>query len=1118
MWRVIHQQCSGLQHYTTAGSWKPRGARRIVALAFIGAVLSALSMSPGVVWAQMTTGTILGTVTDASGARVPGVKVTITNVGTGVRQTSETNSAGIYVVPTLIPGTYEVSVEKAGFHKSIETGITLQVDQKVPVNVTLQVGSTTKTVQVSGRSPMVQTQSSAPSQVVTAREMVTLPLNIRDFAQLVNLDTGAVPNYYSLGGNFNPDNPQAISDTNVNGQGTDMNEWNIDGISDNENYFNFLSVNPSIDAIQEFKVSTSNYSAEYGHAGGAEVQVAIKSGTNQFHGDAFEFLRNSKLDASDFFTNEAGAKIPRFQQNQFGGTLGGPIKKDRVFFFADYEGYRSRQGESELETIPTMLQRQGIFTEPGNPVIYNPYNIDPATGQPQPFPNNTIPASLLTDSPGAKVLALLPAPNLNVPIGQANYYGHNSVSHDINTTDGRVDYRISDKDQFFARYSFLQTFLTNPPFLGTVIGGDPFISALADTHNQNAVISETHAFNSGTLNEFRFGVNRVRTNWGAFTTQNTSDQVGIPGINNFCQVCAGLPRLTISGFNTLGASPYAPTRRHDTDFQLVDNATFIRGRHTIKIGTDLRHLSGSLYQTPNLIGEFDFDQRFTSDLGASGTGSGVASFLLGRYESAERQGEKLDPDWRTKQLFFYGQDDFRVNAKLTLNLGLRYDYYAPDAHTRYASQFDPATGDMLQLCVAIDCAGGIQPDRNDWGPRIGFAYSPDQGKTAIRSGFGISYTPEQQGFLEGYQFPKVIGQTLTPANSLTISPTDPVLSDGLPPPPPVATRPGAPPGHFISSDPTYWLDPNLPMPRIYQWSLDVERAITPTLMLDVGYVGNSGNHIQVDLPGNYPEPGVVTATGLPLQEARPYYAVDPNMTVTSKITNSGSSTYHSLQLKLQKRFSSGLSFLAAYTWSHAFNVGGNYTNPDQYMRNKSPYGPLQTLSVSYIYQLPFGRSRHWGKGWNGVTDSFLGGWEVSGITTYRSGFPFTPGITSTLDNGMGNAPNRICNGSVSNPTISHWFDPNCFVSPATNVFGNSGYNILYGPHFQDWDFATLKDFRFSESRYLQFRAEFFNLPNNVDFGNPNAFICGGFCGEGTITGLAGGYNPRQIQFALKLYF
>jgi hypothetical protein len=1065
----------------------------------------------------MTTGTILVTVRDSSGAVVPNAKVTITNLATGVSEISRTNSIGAYVVPTLIPGSYEVIVEKAGFRKSIRTGILLQVDQKIPVDVTLEVGATTQSIQVSGRSPMVRTQTSGGSQVITARDIRTLPLNVRGFAQLVNLDTGAVPNYYSLGGNFNPDNPQAISDTNVNGMGTDMNEWAIDGISDNENYFNFLTVSPSIDAIQEFKVTTNNYSAEYGHAAGAEVQVAIKSGTNQFHGEAYEFLRNSKLDASDFFTNEAGAKIPRFQQNQFGGNLGGPIKKGRVFFFADYEGYRSRQGESEFETLPTMLQRQGIFTETGNPTIYNPYNIDPTTGHPLPFANNTIPPSLIEPA-AAKVMALLPAPNLTVPIGQANYYGSNSVSHDINTTDGRVDYRIGDKDQFFARYSFLQAVLSNPPFLGTVIGGDPFIAALSDTHNQNAVISETHTFNSRTINEFRFGINRVRTNWGAFTTQNTSDQVGIPGINNFCQFCSGLPRITIAGFNSLGASPYAPTRRHDTDFQLVDNATFIRGRHTFKVGTDLRHLSGSLFQTPNSIGEFDFDQRFTSDLGASGTGSGIASFLLGRYESAERQGEKLDPDWRTKQLFFYGQDDFRVNEKLTLNLGLRYDYYAPDAHTRYASQFDPATGNMLQLCVAISCDGGIQPDRNDWGPRIGFAYSPDRGKTAIRSGFGISYTPEQQGFLEGYQFPKVIGQTLTPANSLTISPSDPVLSEGLPLPPPVATRPGAPPGTFISADPTYWLDPNLPMPRIYQWSLDIQRSITPTLLLDAAYVGNSGNHIQVDLPGNYPEPGVVTATGLPLQEARPYYSVDPNMTVISKITNSGSSTYHSLQLKLQKRFSSGLSFLAAYTWSHAFNVGGNYTNPDQYMRNKSPYGPLQTLSVSYIYELPFGQGRRWGKAWKGVTNSALGGWEVSGITTYRSGFPFTPGITSTLDNGMGNAPNRICNGSVPDPTINRWFNWQCFVSPPTNVFGNSGYNILYGPHFQDWDFAALKNFRFSESGYLQFRAEFFNLPNNVDFGNPNAFICGGFCGEGTITGLAGGYNPRQIQFALKLHF
>jgi len=1107
---------------------------RKATISFVLACLAVFVMAtaPRPISAQMTTGTILGTVSDPSGAAMPGTRVTITNLGTKISQTVQTDTGGSYVVPTLIPGTYEVTAEKEGFKRTTQTGITLQVDQKARVDLTLQLGAVTQSIEVSAEAPLVKTESSEQSQVITSQQIVGLPLNVRNFAQLVSLNTGAVPNPGGLGGYISGDNPQGISDTNVNGIQADANNWQIDGITDNEAFFSILSVNPSIDAIQEFKVSTSDYAAEFGRAGGANVQIAIKSGTNSFHGVAFEFLRNSKLDASDFFTNKAGGKIPPFKQNQFGANLGGPIKKDRTFFFGDYEGYRSRLGETALLTIPSMLQRQGIFTESGNPVIYNPFDIDPATNQPRPFTNNTIPQNLI-NSAAANVMALLPPPNLTAPIGQPNFAGSHSVAHNVDNFDVRIDHRISDKDQFFTRYSYLSTLLENPAFLGTVIGGDPFLASLANTRNQNGVISDIHSFSPRTINEFRFGINRVRTDWTPLDQNlKTSDQVGIPGINSFCGFCGGLARIVISGMNALGHTPFAPTFRHDTIFQWVDNVTFIRGKHTIKTGADIRRIRAELYQTANPIGEFDFDERFTSNLGAAGTGFGVASFLLGNYEFAGRAAMEGYPSNRGNQLFFFGQDDYKVNEKLTLNLGLRYEYYSPitDAHNSL-SQFDLATGDILLACVATTCSGGVKPDRKDWAPRVGFAYSPDRGKTAIRGGFGISYFSPgfggQMGTLND-SFPFVQGQGLTPANSLRVSPTDPLLSDGLPPLPPVENRPGAPAGHLIPTggasgggfSSVFYMDEVLKMTRIYQWSFDIQRSLTPNLLVDAAYVGNSANHLFLGIPGNYPEPGDDPTGLLSLQQRRPYYGVDPDLAGFSKRLNAGNSHYHSFQLKVEKRFSSGLSFLTSYTASKVLSVGYNYVDPDHYMNGKSPSGfdTPQRLVFSYLYELPFGRQKHWGRSWNRASDAFLGDWQVNGVTTYMTGFPFTPSITSTLDNGNGNVPNRTCSGRVPSPTINGWFDPSCFVAPPTNVFGNMGFGILRGPGSRNWDLALLKNFRFKESRYLQFRAEFFNLPNNVNFGQPNAFLCGGACGEGTINGLATGSRPRQIQFALKFYF
>jgi len=1099
----------------------------------LGSMVLLLGIQPFPLYAQMTTGTILGAVTDSSGAAIPSAKVTITNVGTGISKNFETDSSGNYIVSYLMPGPYAVSAERQGFKTTTKTGIVLQVDQKARVDLTLQVGSVTQSVTVSTQAPLLKTASSEQGQVITGNTIVNMPLNLRDFGLLVSLNTGSVPNTGDIGGNINPDNPQSLGSTNVNGLEADANNWQMDGVSDNEAFFSIISVNPSIDAIQEFKVTNDNYAAEYGRAGGANVQIAIKPGTNQFHGDAYEFFRNSALDANDFFSNQTGTPIPPYRQNQFGATLGGPIKKDNTFFFVDYEGLRTRLGQTELMTIPTMAQRAGDFSAPGNPTIYNPFNIDPTTGHPLPFPGNVVPSNMISP-PSGKVMALLPAPNVpNVPLGQANFFGGDALAHDTDSMDARVDHNFGDKDQLFVRNSLERAILQNPPFLGTVVGGDPFISANAHTFTLNNVISETHSFSPTTLNEFRFGIDRVRTDWTGFDVgQQTSTQVGIPGINTFCGFCGGLARISIAGFNALGHSPFAPTFRHDTVFQYVDNVTFIRGKHTIKVGTDLRRIQANLFQTSNPVGEFDFNQSNTSNLGAQGTGSGVAGFLLGYPNAASRAALTDYPSDRTSQFFFFAQDDFQVSQSLTLNYGLRWEYYSPitDAWNNQ-SNFDLKTGNILLACIATSCSGGVNADLHDFAPRFGFAYSVDRSrKTVLRGGFGVSYFSPGYGGQLGTlndNYPFVQGQNLLPANLFAVNPaTDPSLSQGLPPLSPVETRPGAPAGTLIpTGGSVFWVDPNLKMTQALEWSLDLQREITPNLMLDASYVANRANDLFLGVPGNYPEPGqnlINPVTGQPntLQERLPYYSVDPGLTGFTKRLNAGNSIYNSLQVKLEKRTSHGLYFLASYTYSHDLGRGQNFVNPDFYMAQQSNIGfnPPQRFTLSYIYQLPFGSGKTYGAHWNRWEDAALGGWQFTGITTYMSGFPFNPSVTSTLDNGQGNMPNRVCNGAISNPTIQHWYNTSCFVSPAVNQFGNSGFNILYGPGFADWDMAVMKNFNFSESRYFQFRAEFYNTFNGVNFGQPNSFQCGGFCGEGTITGLAGGYNPRLIQFGLKYYF
>ena len=1084
-----------------------------VALAILLSLASAFVAFP-----QANTGTVVGTVTDSSGAAVPNCRIVARNQATGVTKETTTDPSGNYRISYLLPGAYEVSAEAPNFKRAVQSGLTLDVDQRALASFTLQIGAVSEKVEVAATAPLLQTQSVEQSQTITEKQMRELPIDVRDFGQFASLQAGTVIGTGGLGNSFGGDNPQATGGAiNVNGLGQDANNWQLDGVSDNEAFFSIISVNPSLDALQEVKVTTNNYSAEFGRAGGANVQAQIKSGTNQFRGGVFEYLRNDKLDANSFFNNASGAPKNPFRQNQFGGFLGGPIKPDKTFFFVDTELLRSREASSGIISIPTPLQRQGIFTEAGQPTIYNPLTH-------QPYPNNTIPANEINPA-AAKIMALLPDPNIPGTGITNNFIGVSNLAHDRSTFDVRVDQNFTEKDQFFARYSYLETTLDTPPYLGTVLNGEPFANT-AYTRNQNGVVSEVHTFSPNTINEARIGVNRVRTDWDAYgANQDTSQQVGIPGINDFCGFCGGLPRIVISGITAIGHTPYAPTRRHDTIWQYVDNVTLTRGNHTVKLGADIQFIQANLFQTSNPVGEFDFDKNMTSNQGNGGIG--LASFLTGYYATAGRAALQITPSSRKKDLFFFGQDDYRVNPNLTLNLGLRYEIYAAptDQHKRL-SNFDLATGDILLACVALNCSGGIETQYGNFAPRIGIAYTPGGGKTTIRVGAGITYYSAGFGGQIGTlndNYPFVTGQALTPPNIYTPGPS---LREGFPPLPSVEQRPGAPPGHLIPKggasgggfSSVFYQPHDLKMPRVYQWSLSVQRQIWKGFLVDAAYVANVQNNVFIGVDGNVPLPGSDPTGTLTLQQRRPYYALSPDLAGFVNRINAGLGRYNSLQLKIERRFASGFSFQSAYTVSKTETTGTQGpTNPFHYMVKSLANNDVpQRLVFSYVYELPFGRAKRFGGSWNRAVDAAFGGWQLSGVTNYQAGFPFNPTITSNLDNGEGNQPNRVCDGRLSNRTINHWFDTSCFVPSAPNVFGNSGYNVLRGPALRSWDMTLGKNFQFTERMRLQFRADFLNIFNQVAFGTPNAQV--DTPGAGTISGTLVGTYPRRIQFGLKLYF
>ena len=1100
---------------------------RLFSIAF-GLALTVLSAL-----AQTTTGSIVGLVTDSTGAAVPNASVTVTRVDTGNATKTTTNISGNYVVTPLQPGPYSVTVEAQGFKKSVSAGITLNVQDRLPVNVTLEVGQITETVEVQGTAAPLQTDTSYLGQVVDSQKIVDLPLNGRVFTRLAVLTAGAAPTAPGA-------RDERTGGFSANGVRPYQNNYLLDGIDNNslsEDLTNEASfvVGPSPDAIAEFKVQTNSMSAEFGRSGGAVMNVTLKSGTNQAHGSVFEFLRNSKLDAKNFFDPATGP-TPPFKQNQFGAAVGGPVElphydgKNRTFFFVDYQGTRIRTAHTFLATLAPLAWRTGNFS--GFNPVFDPNTTTGPNATRQPFPNNQIPLQRF-DPASLKLISFMPAPNVPgsvSPTGVANNYLSNPVEPDTTDQgDVRIDHKISDKDSLFTRFSMADQNLTPPAAIPPPLSGAAFSSGDWTNNTRQAMFSETHIFSPRVINEFRAGYTRLRTERLQFNANdNLSSQIGIPGIP-FTANNGGLPRFSVSGVSTFGSATFQPTREFQNVFHFIENVSLIKGGHTIKLGAEWKPIVNfSILQPPTPRGSFSFNGNSTRDANnRGGSGFGFADFALGIPSNAS-VASFINDTFQQPGYFFYAQDDFKVNNRLTFNLGVRYEFISEPKERRDAeANYNIATG-------ALDIANGrtdalpasffpqipinrnaprqlVPQDRNNWAPRVGFAFKLTN-KTVIRSGYGIFYSSYEAGPLSipnpGNNPPFYVQSNFPAVNFSTPNPAVNQLSRGLPLN--AFSNPAAPS--------LFSLDPDFRNPYVQHWNFGIQQELGFNTVWEVSYAGSAGKKLYEFRNPNQPLPTADPNADVDPRRPRPFLGGD-----LTYWCSCGSSTYHSLQTKVEKRFSNHLSFLGAYTYgksideqsqaSLGFDNSTSVRSEYNYRQEKgrSDYDQTHRFVVSYTYEVPFGGSL------KGAAKLLANGWQLVGIHSFTTGTPFTIHALTDFSNTGGDArPNAVLGVSdepAGGRSRQEWFNPAAFTNPVSGQFGNVGRNTISGPGNVSIDFSIFKNFPIKDRARVQFRTEFFNLINHPNFRSPSTTYDGSNPGE-----LTAAATSRQIQFALKLLF
>ena len=1051
------------------------------------------------------TGSVLGVITDATNAAVPAATVTATNANTGLVRAAETDSQGNYAIRLLPVGIYRLEVQKAGFGNAIREQIKLDVEQTARIDFSLKVGATVETIQVSAAAQLLDSETSTVGQVIDNKRIVELPLNGRNFLALALLTAGAVPD---SGGRTSGEGGFSAS-----GQHQYQVNITVDGLDNTTRAsggplgYEAQAVKPSIDAVEEFRVVTNNLAAEFGYRMGGQVFVTTKSGTNQLHGTAYEFLRNDKFDGTNFFANRNGSGKPPYRQNQFGGTLGGPLRKDKAFLFGSYEGLRIRLGNSFVSTVPTLLQREGNFNEIRP--IYDPATTtgSGANISRQQFPGNIIPKSRW-DPLFPKLLALYPLPT-NSGITN-NYFYAPTERNDSNSYDFKGDQAITGNSRLSARYSRRDKDRYQPGPLPLPADGGLATTTVLISHS--GVLNHTQVLSPTFTNEARFGASVIRSQFDIPYDTALFSEYGIKGIpktNLSSSNDHGLSLFTPAGYAQLGSRAFWPNFDDFTLYQFNDIAYKTFSGHTLKFGVEYRKENVDRNAARFARGQFNFNREFTANpADRARTGDGFAEFMLGLAAAgtlSNENGESIN----TRYLGTFLQDDWKVTRRLTVNLGLRYDiFFAPTYPAGKVTNFIAdlsQTGPSARLNYVRPTDGNdclCRQDLNNFGPRIGFSYQLTP-KTVVRSGFGIIY-----GQADQYRTQVARATNQAPDFiSLSFSTTDRVtprltLKDGFPPVELPATTVPGPALIGATTRPEY-----IPTQYSAQRFFDIQRELPAGILLTLGYNGNATRHLLTGFDYNLPH-GPSSAT-IASRRLLPFY------TSISTQLALGNLDYNAFIWKLEKRFSKGLQFLSSYTWAHTIdNVGEEYNDTagqgsvDPYNRALDRASSVTDVRHSYVlsstYELPFGHNK------------YLGGWQIGGILTLRTGTPFTVTTSGGITNAGGeDRPNRIGDGTLpaGQRSVDRWFDLNAFTVQPQYTYGNSGRNILRAPGLRNIDFTLQKFFQITEHLRLQFRAEAFNLTNTPFFGVPNGVLNG--TGAGTITSAG---EPRRIQFALKLIF
>ena len=1194
-------------------------------------------------WAQKDAGAIVGSVRDQSGAVVAGANVTVTDVDRGTQLPLTTNNDGEYVASPLKIGRYSVSVEKQGFKKAVAGPVQVNIQDRISVDLNLQPGVATEVVTVTGERAQLETETSELGQVVDSQRINALPLNGRNYAQLALLGVGVAAA-----------EPGSRVETtygfSANGARSLQNNFLLDGIDNNANLGDVLNgaayvVQPAVDAIAEFKVETNAYSAEFGRGNGAIMNAVIKSGTNQIHGDLWEFLRNQKLDADNYF--DIFGKQP-YKQNQFGFTLGGPIIKNKLFFFGDYEGLRIRQALPQLSTVPTPAEVSGDFSSflqlsnpiagvadcNGNPTyqgeIFDPtqaqtssaYNGGPCslpigttgpnyTGTPTNKFTNPGGTSTPIDPLAQELANLFPAPNVNIStlIAAGNYLSEPEKSETENKFDIRIDQTISDKDNFFARFSYGNdsTFLPSP--FSNVLDGGSFQDGYGNNTAEGLAASELHTFRNNLINEFRFGFNHLGSHrYNLYYNDDVSTQLPIPfpGVPfNAGQEIGGLPAISFGdGTAEIGASEYLPANEHQHSYVITDNLSWTRGRHALKFGGELRFEQFTILEPAAARGAIDFGGNFliNDNLAAPGTGGeAFASFMQGISDGGSITSVTPNIIYNRQIYSVYALDDFRVNSRLTLNLGLRYELFTTIKEAdNHQATFDFASISLIAPSgqntpltptlgteLAIQNTGSrglISPDLNNFAPRIGLAYALSD-KLVLRTGYGVFYGGQENGpfsnpspgfnppFLssEAYNAP-CEAPSANPANgqqdcSISAANNGGLALNRLQAGFSNNTLTGLSPLSDPNAPELYSLDPRLVTPYTQQWHLGLEYQLPADTVLEVSYAGSRGLKLFAFYNGNQAVP-VLGTDSLPTAPRRPAqnnnwpgaagpcdlnpandYAdannCNPALDVEIDTFRSNAfSNYNSLQARLEKRYSHGLQFEAAYTFSHALDNAssaslGSVNNgdfQDQRFPNQN-YGNAdfdvrQRFVFSYVYDLPFGRGRAVGANASGVINGIIGDWQMTGVFSKATGNYYTATDINNVSGGdCGGTVGFYCSrpNIVGNPNASPCAPGTLFNTCAfadntiLGTFGNAGRNIIEGPGYTEWDTSFVKQLPIHEQMHLEFRAEFFNILNHVNylfgqFGAISAEPTPLELGQSEFGFPLAARAPRQIQLALKFYF